>query len=379
MAIEQPDLGGSERAKQIMKDSYVIDALNCVSLFRPPGWLEHEAHRSLVFDYFDRARVAGVTAMAITVGIDPDRAIRPMEKMAYLSEAFHLHPDRYMLVKTAADIKAAHESNRLGIYFTNQGCCCFDENLQMVGVLRSQGLGYALIAYNNRYRTGDGAYEADDAGLTAWGRGVIRSQIHYGMPIDVTHTGIRCVSEAIAYSQEVKPGWPVIYSHTGLKRHVDHTRAATDENALAVAATGGVMNVVLCNPVVTENPTTEVIPQEHADAIDCAVQLLGIDHVGIATDDFEEQAPFMAWAKGKDDKYPDGGRSIRDVVEGKNLFAELSKCLPAIIDCLLEKGYSEEDCGKVTGSNMLRVLEATWDAGITDVGGYIEPDGGFSV
>ena len=379
MAIEQPDLGGSDRAKNIMKASIVVDALNCVGLFRPPNWLDVALHRELVIDYWERAREAGVSAMGITCGADPDHFHASAKRMAYMSEAVHLYPDRFMLVRNSQDIREAHETGKLGIYFTNQGCVCFDENLQSVGMMKDMGMGYALIAYNNRYRTGDGAYEPDNAGLTAWGRQVIKAQIHYGMPVDVTHTGIRCTAEAIEYTQQVKAGWPVIYSHTGLKRHVDHTRAATDENALAMAATGGVINVNLCNPVVTDNPTTEVNPQDHADAIDCAIQLLGIDHVGIATDDFEEQAPFMAWAEGKHDKYPDGGRSITDVIEGKNLFAELSKCLPAIIDCLLEKGYSDQDVGKVTGGNMLRVIEQTWDIGITDTGGPITPDGGMSV
>ena len=70
---------------------------------------------------------------------------------------------------------------------------------------------------------------------------------------------------------------------------------------------------------------------------------------------------------------------MADVAVGKNLFAELSKCLPAILDCLLEKGYTDVDCAKVIGGNMMRVWEHTWDVGITDVGEPISPSGGMSV
>ncbi|MGI9234846.1 MAG: membrane dipeptidase, partial [Woeseiaceae bacterium] len=178
-----------------MKDSIVVDALNCISLFRPPNWLDIESHRDLVFDYWERARQAGVTAMGITRGVDPDRASTTIDRMAYMSAAVNSQPDRFMLVRNSKDIREAHATGKLGIFYTNQGCCCFDENLQLVGAMKDMGMGYALIAYNNRYRTGDGAYEADNAGLTAWGRHIIKAQIHYGMPVDVTHTGIRCTAE----------------------------------------------------------------------------------------------------------------------------------------------------------------------------------------
>ncbi len=50
---------------------------------------------------------------------------------------------------------------------------------------------------------------------------------------------------------------------------------------MALAEAGGVMNFRLCNVVVTENPTTEIVPEEHAGAIACTIEFLGVDHVGI--------------------------------------------------------------------------------------------------
>jgi membrane dipeptidase len=378
MAIQNVYLNASDRAKEIVKDHIVIDTLNCVALMQGEEWLDNAAVAEMVYGYFDRAREAGVTAMGVcfdrareagvtAMGVcmypDPCSDREVLYRIATMTDAINRYPDKYLLVRNSRDIQAAHDSGRLGIYFTFQGCTIYDQNPRLVGIFRQLGLGFSLLAYNNRYRTCDGAYEADNAGLTAWGRGIIDQQISFGMPIDITHVGIRASGEAIEYSQSVKPGWPVIYSHTGLKRWVDHTRAATDENARALAAAGGVMNINLCNPVVTENPTKEIVAADHAGAIDCAVQFLGIDHVGIATDDFEDNGPFMAWAADKQDKYPDGGRSIKDVVDGKNMFAELAKCLPAIVDVLLEKGYTEQDCAKIIGGNMMRVFEQSWDVG----------------
>ena len=300
--------------------------------------------------------------MAMTVQIDPARSEAAIAKIGTHLDAINRYPDKYLLVRNAKDIETAHATGKLGLYFTYQGSCLYDENPELVAVFRQLGVGYSLMAYNNRYRVGDGCYVPDNGGLTPWGKEIIDAQVRYGMPIDVTHTGIRCTSDVIAYVKEKHPGWPVIYSHTGLKSWVDHERAATDENALAMAETGGVMHVNLCNPVVTTDPQPEIKPEDHAGAIDCAVQLLGVDHVGITTDDFEDNQPFIDMVLQWPDKYDE--RSLNDVKRGVNLFAELSKCLPAIIDVLLDKGYSEEDVAKIIGGNTMRVLKRTWDSGV---------------
>ena len=67
------------------------------------------------------------------------------------------------------------------------------------------------------------------------------------------------------------------------------------------------------------------------DHLDYIVDRIGIDHVGIGTD------------------FNHGGG-----VEG---FADASEALGVTVG-LLERGYSEEDIGKIWGGNFLRVLRA---------------------
>ena len=355
------------RPSRSSKTTSLLIHLNCVGLFEGINWVDNPKASEVIYGYFDRAREAGITAMGVCMSPDPMSDREVIYRIANLNEAVNTHPEKYLLARNSRDIREAHESGRLAIYSNFQGTTLYDQNPKLVGIFRQLGLGFSLMAYNNRYRVGDGAYEPENAGLTAWGRTLIREMIRYGMPIDVSHCGIKLSADSIAFTQELAPGWPVIYSHTGLKRYVDHTRAATDENALALKAAGGVMCVNLCNPVVSENPTSEIFPEEHAGAIAAAIDFLGDDHVGIATDDFHDLTPFVEWAKDKMDKYDDGGRSMRDVAEGKNMFAELAKCLPAIVDVLLAKGYSEETIAKVIGGNMMRMFEKSWDVGITNI------------
>ena len=67
-----------------------------------------------------------------------------------------------------------------------------------------------------------------------------------------------------------------------------------------------------------------------ADHIEHAIDLVGIDHVGLGSD-FDGAGPTM----------PTG---LRDVSDFPNLILEL-----------LERGYSEEEIAKVCGGNLLRV------------------------
>ena len=62
----------------------------------------------------------------------------------------------------------------------------------------------------------------------------------------------------------------------------------------------------------------------------------GIDHIGIGGD-----------YDGTDD-LPDG---LQDV-----------SCYPALIAALLDRGWSEQDCSKLTSGNVLRALQAAEDA-----------------
>jgi membrane dipeptidase len=65
-------------------------------------------------------------------------------------------------------------------------------------------------------------------------------------------------------------------------------------------------------------------------------EVAGIDHIGLGGD------------YDGTDELPDG---LQDV-----------SCYPALVGALLDRGWSEKDCGKLTSGNMLRVLREAEDA-----------------
>jgi membrane dipeptidase len=95
--------------------------------------------------------------------------------------------------------------------------------------------------------------------------------------------------------------------------------------------------------------------------IDYMVNLVGIDHVGYGSDfipDVTFTSDGMQTPAGQA-IFPDGGYTSKTGEKGFPTPASY-QIIAALVDKLLEKGYSEEDCGKFLGGNMYRVMKQVW-------------------
>jgi membrane dipeptidase len=195
--------------------------------------------------------------------------------------------------------------------------------------------------------------------LTIYGKSLVDAYNRYGMIVDVSHTGERTAMDAIEHSKD-----PVISSHSGAKAIRDYPRGQSDELIKAVGQSGGVqcINTVggFMDPSNPDVVTTDIIFQH----IDHIVNLIGIDHVGYGSDFI----PDVYWTA------ESGQTPMADILfpdpDGKHMFPEMCKkgvptpapyqFIAALVDKMLEKGYSEEDCGKVIGGNAYRLFKQVW-------------------
>lgn len=95
--------------------------------------------------------------------------------------------------------------------------------------------------------------------------------------------------------------------------------------------------------------------------IDYYVQLVGIDHVGLATDDMLSTELVVDFATANASMYDDGGYMIDAFNKGATGNGELAKILAAITDDLWARGYSNEDLAKIYGGNKMRVFAQVWE------------------
>ena len=344
----------SDRAKQIVQQSITIDML--FSGTWPAQWSSAEAPE--FHDEMDKLMAAGFKAIGACPSADGAGSSVPeiVKAAEFYYKKINERPDKYKIVRTAQDIDDAIKEEKLGIYFTNQGTSLFEGDLDRVGFWRQLGYGYCLLSYNGRNAYGDGCFEPDNGSLTTVGKLLIDAYNRYGMIVDISHTGQRTSLDAIERSRD-----PVISSHSVALAIADYPRSLSDEVIKAVAKSGGVCSINMVGGFVDKsNPdivTTDILFKH----IDYMVELVGIDHVGFGSD----YIPDITWTAVSIQSslgqvvFPDGGYSAKMGAKGVPTPAPY-QIVAALVDKMLENGYSEEDCGKFLGGNNYRVFKQVW-------------------
>jgi membrane dipeptidase len=181
--------------------------------------------------------------------------------------------------------------------------------------------------------------------------------------------GEKTALDATRYILEKHADIPVIYSHSlpaGLYKNEKKAtkkgcyRNITDEQALLAAKTGGVVSPTFTEWMMDGVWPEDITPEQGADMIDYYVKLVGIDHVGIATDDMFSEELIVTFAKANADSYQDDGYMVDAMNKGATGSGELSKYIAAVTDELWRRGYSDDDLRKVYGGNMMRVWKKVW-------------------
>ena len=140
---------------------------------------------------------------------------------------------------------------------------------------------------------------------------------------------------------------PVIASHSSARQLTNHTRNLDNETLLRIKENGGVVQTVAFGSYVNEErrqyleraaddddlnraEAPKATVSDFVDHIDYLVELIGIDHVGIASD-FDGGGGIEGW---------------NDASETFNVTLEL-----------VRRGYSEEEIQAIWSENLLRVLD----------------------
>ena len=87
------------------------------------------------------------------------------------------------------------------------------------------------------------------------------------------------------------------------------------------------------------------------------MQVLGVDRVGIATNDMFSEELIVAVVTAKADIYNDDGYMINAFNRGATDSGMMARILPAITDELWKRGYSNDDLAKIYGGNKMRVYQ----------------------
>src|SRR5436190_7162597 len=327
-----------------------------------------------------RAKRGGLDAQFFSIWVDPDlfggggasaikRADIQIDAVRNLAAK---HPETWELANTAADVQRIAASGKIAALMGLEGGYAIDNKIENVERYYNMGVRYMSGAWSvSTDWAGSSGDEIGNArGLTDFGKQVIREMNRLGMMVDVSHLSDKAFWDIINTSSK-----PVIATHSGCRAITNVPRNMTDEMIVALAKTGGVVNVIFypehLEPGYSEKKKkvdAEIAPlvqrasdEEKGDVaqkklardrvrakeylkrlppvyvsrvvdhIDHIVKLVGIDHVGVGSDFDGIQA------------VPTDLSSVAD--------------LPNLTKELLKRGYSENDIDKILGGNMLRVME----------------------
>jgi membrane dipeptidase len=266
------------------------------------------------------------------------------------------------LALTAADVDRIFAAGKVASLIGAEGGHSIASSMGVLRMLYGIGVRYLTLTHNANVPWADSATDEPKAGgLTAFGREVVREMQRLGMLVDLSHVSPATMRDALDTAEA-----PIIFSHSSARALCDHPRNVPDEILGRLPANGGVCMVTFVPSFVApecrdwesdlsaemerrgmepwdfglragmrqewaqDHPRPVATLAQVASHVEHVREVAGLDHVGIGSD-FDGT-----------DQVPDG---LADV-----------SCYPALIAELLGRGWSEDDCRRLAGGNILRVM-----------------------
>ncbi len=232
-------------------------------------------------------------------------------------------PRHVAIARTPDDLYANKLQGKKSIMLGIENGLAIEDDIRNVAYFARRGIVYITLCHNGDNDICDSARGSHTHhGVSAFGEQVIREMNAQGIMVDLSHGGEESFYDALDISQT-----PIVCSHSNCKVLCDVPRNLTDDQLRALAQHGGVAHTTLYHGFLRKEGEASIL-----DAIvhlEHAIQIMGIDHVGLGTD-FDG----------------DGGvRGIADSSELINFTVQL-----------LRRKYSEQDIAKIWGGNWLRVM-----------------------
>ncbi|BBO56948.1 dipeptidase [Cobetia sp. AM6] len=304
-------------------------------------------------EIFEQMREGGLDAVHATL-VYHETTRETLSRLGEWNRRFEAWPDLIMPVHVPQDIAVAQASGRVGIILGAQNCSPIEDDIDMVEVMRDLGLMIMQLTYNNQSLLACGCYEAQDSGITRFGRQVIREMNRVGMVIDMSHSAERSTLEAIEISER-----PVIISHANPESFHPAKRNKSDKVLKAIAESDGLLGFS-AYPFHLRNGSDCTLT-EYCEMIARTADLMGIEHLGIGTDLCQNQpVSILEWMRNgrwsKDMDYGEGSASNADWPRPLSWLRD-SRDFPNLIAGLRKVGMSEDEVAGIMGKNWVALLE----------------------
>ena len=325
-------------------------------------YVDNERERN---EYQNAWKASGVTCIFQNAGEEGNAVERLLKRLARFTYSTDHMKDFIFKAVTPDDIIRAKKENKRTLYFSGNGVPLpqdwvnVEEELRYIRVFYQLGVRMMHLTYNRRNMIGDGCGEPSNAGLSDFGKTVVKEMNRVGVIVDCSHSGWQTSLEAAKAS-----GKPMVASHSCAATINKVVRSKPDEVIKAIADTGGYMGV--CSiPRFLGGSGDIVALLRH---IDYVARKFGYDHVTIGTDhgyssQFNALENKIISAAGIRQAARTRWEALWPVEGGFEPKPEMQQSLawtnwPLFTVGLVQMGYSDTDIQKIIGGNALRVAKA---------------------
>jgi len=299
------------------------------------------------YDLAARLRTGGMTAICLCHSSDvpvlrrePDGTVltvrnpKPGELWAYTQSRLRwvdsmVQAQGMRRALKRGDLEALHVERAPAIVQAIEGSQFLEGRLERIEEVHARGLRHLQLVHFYTSDMGDNQTEpAEQGGLTALGRQTIQECNRLGIVVDVAHATQRFVEAAAKVSKT-----PLLLSHTAIALREDrmrpYTRLITSVHAKLVAQTGGVVGI-------WGAPLRYKSIDDWVDDIARAAHTIGVDHVGLGTDNSGFGALPAVW-----DDY---------------------STFPLVVQSMRHRGFSAQEIRKIAGGNYVRLFDQSMRA-----------------
>src|ERR1041384_8597673 len=210
-----------------------------------------DINQKLSDGHFDavRARAGGLDAQFFSIWVEPeffggggqgaiDRADKQIAAVRALATE---HPETWELATTAADVRRIAGAGKIAALMGLEGGYAIDEKLENVEKYYDMGVRYMSPAWSvsTSWAGSSGDAVGETRGLSDFGKQVVREMNRLGMIVDVSHVSDKTFWDIVNTSTK-----PVVATHSGCRAITNVPRNLTDDMIVALANTGGVVNVI---------------------------------------------------------------------------------------------------------------------------------------
>lgn len=282
-----------------------------------------------------------------------------VQDIANLQTEVDQHPDNFRFIRRIEDIQQAKQEQRIGIGLALQDGVAFQNDLEVLDILKGLGLRIIQPTYNIRNKLGDGCMVPENLGLSAQGFKSVEKLNELNILLDLSHCGVNTTRDGIAHSKK-----PMAFTHTGCSAIYNHPRNKSDQQIRALANKGGVIGIYIMPYL---GPNGQPTAMDLITHLEHAINVAGEDHVGLGTDGrvlpTELTDEYKKWFAEMTAERIKSGIGPKNENPTAYLFANelnIPNRFGALADMLSKRGHSATRIEKILGGNFAHLFDEVW-------------------